>query len=83
MSITKILPHPIYLKEGWDPCVRFKCGFDIAMAEVEITKSTSQLSDNEIDDLQTLNIPIIKPIDLKKSEFKFAFLAGYPSEIFK
>jgi len=41
MSITKILPHPKYLVEGWNPNIRFKCGYDIAVAEVEITKSTS------------------------------------------
>ena len=41
MSITKILPHAKYLDEGWKPNVKFKCGYDIAIAEVEITKSTS------------------------------------------
>ena len=85
MSITKILPHPIYILEGWKPDVKFKCGFDIACAEVEITKSTSALSEEEVEHLyKSLTLPDLKPFDLvNNTEFKFAFKTGYPAHIYQ
>ena len=51
MSITKILPHPLFLIEGWRSDVKFLCGYDIAIAEVEISKGSSHLTEEEIDEL--------------------------------
>jgi hypothetical protein len=42
------------------------------------------MSDEEIEEFtNSLNIPDMKPYDLINSEFKFAFIPGYPAKIFK
>ena len=57
------------------------CGYDIACAEVEITRSTSSLSIDQIDEFHLLEIPQFLPIDEGDLEFKFAVTCGYPAKI--
>ena len=72
------MPHPEYLEHGHDK--KFMKGRDIAIAEVEISKSTSKLTDEELEEfVSSLAIPDLKPIDLVESEYKFAFIPGYPA----
>ena len=78
------MPHPTYLEEGWRPEVKFKCGYDIAVAEIELMKGSSHLSNQEVDELKDkTSIPLLRPIDLLNSEFKFAFIPGYPSLVYQ
>ena len=64
--------------------MKFRGGFDIAIAVVEINKGTSHLSDQEIEEFTaSLKVPDIKPIDLINTVYKFAFIPGYPAKIYK
>ena len=74
MTITSKFIHPVYLKEGFQK--QFMCGYDIALAEVEVKMSTN--SKDQIEELQSMYIPPIHSFDLRSSQYKFAFLCGYP-----
>jgi hypothetical protein len=65
MNVTNVLPHPQYLEDGWKPDVKFKGGYDIAIAVVEFSKGTTHLSKEEIEEFtSSLNLPEMNPLDL-------------------
>ena len=59
MNINKILPHPEYLKNGSK--LKFKCGADVAVVEVEIPKSSS--TQEQIGFMSSLDIKQVTPIE--------------------